>query len=107
MTVIRVKPPIETPYEYHGDSDDVKPGRESTTTDNTVEQIPIGSLFIERDTGDKYEWDGYWPWRYIGRTMEAMAADLVAATAELVKVAKATHRGHEEYTWENEVEIEE
>ncbi len=87
---------VATIKRFRGFSTDTKPSG----------PLPVGSEFKERDTGHRYEWSGSWPWVRQEQTIDTMFADLMDINREMLAVLRATHQGHEEYTWEETVEIE-
>ena len=87
---------------FRGLSTDTKP----TRLDEDKTPLPVGSVFTEEDTGHRYKWDGSWPWVRQEQTIETMFSELVDLHRETLSVLKATHQGHEEYTWGETVEVE-
>lgn len=85
-----------------GLSTDTKPGRAEMAT-----PLPVGSVFTEIDTGKRFVWSGSWPWVRHEQTIEGVIADLIDVNERILARLDATHRGHEEHTWEEDVELEE
>ncbi len=69
--------------------------------------IPVGSTLTEKDTGDRYVWTPTGQWELQAQTIETMFSELMDINRAMLVVLRATHRGHEEHDWEDEVEIEE
>ena len=106
MTVVRIQPPAETPHLYEGLSTDEKPGLSPLATGEAVPKIPLNSKFRATDTDERWIWHGSWPWVREEPTLEATLRKLVDLTQDLVNIQAATHKGHEEHLWEEDVEIE-
>jgi hypothetical protein len=85
---------------FRGLSTDLKPGHE------TEAKPPVGSVFTETDTGERYIWTGSWPWVRQEQTIEGLLNELIEVNQQILNVLSATHRGHEEYLWEENVEPE-
>jgi len=62
---------------------------------------PVGSVFTEIDTGERFVWVG--SWRRQEQTIETLLSDLIDVNLQILETLAATQRGHEEYLWENEV----
>ncbi len=90
---------------WRGLSSEVKPELVSLEG-GKPSKIPAGSLFTEIDTGNQYRWTGH-EWVRQVQTIEALLGELIAGNARIEGVLRATHRGHEQHLWEDEVEIEE
>lgn len=85
---------------FRGLSTDTKP---VPTTNNT---IPIGSGFTETDTGARYVWRGSTPWVRQEQTIETLLGELIEVNYQMLATVTATHRGHEEHLWEEDVPVE-
>ena len=62
---------------FRGDSSDAKPGLDSEPT------IQVNSTFTERDTGDRYLWNGA-VWVRQVQTIETMFLGLMEINAEML-----------------------
>ena len=91
---------------YRGLSTDVKPGRRSETDTEAVQLPPIGSIFTESDTGARYVWTGPWQWLRQEQTVEGLLERLIDVNSHVLSELSAIRRGHEEYSWGEEVEPE-
>lgn len=93
---------------FRGLSTDLKPGhdRGGRAITEPVQTIPSGSVFTETDTGKRFIWRGSWPWVRQEQTIEGLLEQLIEVNVQMLKRLSATHRGHEEYLWGNEVEPE-
>jgi hypothetical protein len=98
-----------TTKRFRGLSTDVKPGRDrdlEAAASDPIQTPPVGSVFTETDTGERYIWRGSWPWVRQEQTIEAFLSELIEVNAQILAKLSDTHRGHEEYLWENDVEPE-
>ena len=93
-----------TVKRFRGLSTDEKPGHFREAIGEAVQAIPVGSVFTEVDTGERYVWGGSWPWVRQEQTIESVLADLVASNEAILAVLRTTHLGHERHLWEREVE---
>lgn len=92
---------------FRGLSTDVKPGHhDHERTGDSLQSIPVGSVFTEVDTGKRYVWCGSWPWERQNQTVETLLADLIDVGERILQTLQVTHRGHEEHLWEEDVEPE-
>jgi len=91
---------------FRGLSTDTKPGRFTEEVGGPVGEIPVGSVFTEVDTGERFVWGGSWPWVRQDQTIEVILNDLIEVNLQILAVVEATHKGHEEHLWEDEVEVE-
>lgn len=89
-----------TIHRFRGLSTDEKPGRRQE--DGSPVQIPpMGSVFVEVDTGARYVWTGSWPWVRQEQTIEMFLAELIDTNAQILETLAAIQRGHEMYLWED------
>ena len=91
---------------FRGLSTDQKPGHFAPACE-VLQAVPVGSVFTEIDTGQRYVWGGAWPWVRQEQTIDARFDDLYSVLHELLNVAKATRRGNEAHLWDHPVEIDE
>ena len=91
---------------FRGLSSDEKPGRVPIEIGDPVGELPPGSVFTEIDTGERYIWDGTWPWLRQEQTIETMFQDLMHINRQMLAYLKATHEGNELYVWEEDVEVD-
>jgi len=91
---------------FRGSSTDTKPGRNAEAVGGLLQVPPVGSIFVETDTGDRYIWTGSWPWVRQEQTIESFLERLIEMNSRIVSQLDAIRRGHEEYTWGEEVEPE-
>ena len=91
---------------FRGLSTDEKPGRVALAVGDPVGEIPVGSVFTEIDTGARFVWGGSWPWVRQEQTIEALLNDLAEIGRETLAYIKAIHKGHEDHSWEEEVEVD-
>jgi len=89
---------------FRGLSTDTKPGRDAEAIGQLIQRPPVGSVFTETDTGERYIWNGTWPWVRQEQTVETMLEELIEVNQQILARLDATHRGHEEYLWEEDVE---
>lgn len=90
---------------FRGLSSDTKPGIEREAVGQPLQFPPEGSTFTELDTGRRYVYHGR-TWILQPQTLEAMLEIMITLQLQVLEVLRATHRGHEEYLWEDEVEYE-
>ena len=94
---------LETSIQrFRGLSTDEKPGR-TKDAEGPINKIPSGSVFVETDTGARYIWRGSWPWVRQEQTIEPLLEQWIDVNTQVLETLKATHRGHETYLWEDEV----
>lgn len=80
---------------FRGLSTDEKPGR-SAPVGEAVQLPPVGSVFTELDTGERYIWGGSWPWVRQEQTIEVLFRELtdvmldMLAEIRIVRQATAT-----------------
>ena len=91
-----------TIQRFRGLSTDKKPER--LDGDKTV--LKTGSTFTEIDTGERYVWTRSGDWVRQEQTIETMFEELMVINLAILRVLEATHQGHEEHLWEENVEIE-
>lgn len=91
-----------TKKQYRGLSTDVKPGLRADAIGQAIEQPPEGATFIAIDTGERHIYHAK-EWVPQPQTLEALLGTMIDLQTEILAVVKATHRGHEEFTWEGEV----
>ncbi len=91
---------------FRGLSTDVKPGHDRDAIGEQLQTPPVGSVFTETDTGRRFIWRGSWPWIRQEQTIEGILERLIEVNTQILKMLSASHRGHEEYLWGNEVEPE-
>ena len=98
---------LETSIQrFRGLSTDEKPGRTRGTADGPINQIPVGSVFVETDTGARYVWRGSWPWVRQEQTIEPLLERLIDVQTQVLETLRATQRGHVEWLWEKPVSPE-
>ena len=100
---------LETSHQrFRGLSTEPKPGlrvdRDSEHTETV--QPSVGSVFTEIDTGRRFVWTVSGEWERQEQTIEEYFARLIDVNEQILATLQATHRGHEEYSWEENVEIE-
>ena len=93
---------------FRGLSSDLKPGhdRDGRSKSEPAQTIPVGSVFTETDTGKRFVWQGSWPWVRQEQTIEDLLERLIEVNVQVLGQLSTTHRGHEEYLRENDVEPE-
>ena len=91
---------------FRGLSTDTKPGHDCDEIGNALQTPPVGSVFVETDTGARFVWTGSWPWTRQEQTIEATLATLIEVNRQMLDMLGAIKRGHEKYLWEEEVELE-
>lgn len=94
-----------TIHRFRGLSTDKKPGLSPNAIGEELQVPPDGSTFTEADTGHRYVYRDR-EWVRQSQTVEALLEELIAVQREVLAVVTATHRGHEEHLWEEDVEIE-
>ena len=80
---------------WRGFSTEEKPGRAIDILDGDNEYpqpIPTGSVLTEIDTGNKFYWDGGWPWKLQAQTIDEMFFDLVQLNLQMLQVMKDIKR---------------
>ena len=95
-----------TTQRFRGLSTDVKPGHDTDNVGDKLQTPPVGSVFVETDTGARYVWTGSWPWTRQEQTIEEYLGELIDVNRQILDTLATTQRGHEEYLWENEVDPE-
>ncbi|NQT41294.1 MAG: hypothetical protein HQ581_27650 [Planctomycetes bacterium] len=88
---------------FRGLSTDTKPGHDRAAVGEPLQLPRVGSTFTETDTGARYIWTGSWPWVRQDQTIEPLLAQLIDLNQQILAQLAATHRGHEEHLWEEEV----
>lgn len=91
---------------FRGLSTDTKPGHDRDAIGEPLQTPPAGSVFTETDTGKRFIWRGSWPWVRQEQTIEALLSELIEVNLRIHETLSATQRGHEEYSWGEEVEPE-
>lgn len=90
---------------FRGLSTDIKPGGNPDAVGELLQEPPVGSIFVETDTGDRYVWRGSWPWIRQEQAIEPALETLSDLGTQILAMLSAIKRGHEAYLWENEVEL--
>ena len=75
---------------FEGFSSDIKPGierqRDDEGTPTPLQIPPVGSTFLECDTGKRFVWMGSWPWVSLGGlATEAAMAELIETNQEMTE----------------------
>jgi len=93
---------------FRGYSTEEKPGiRADISTGIEIDGTPpVGSVFTEIDTGKRFVWSESGSWVRQEQTVEELLAQQIALMEQILARLDATHRGHEEYGWGEEVETE-
>lgn len=94
---------LGTIHRFTGLSTDEKPGRFNARDPN--HKIHVGSTFTEEDTGSRYKWNGD-DWILQVQAIDAKLDRLIEVGEETNRILRATHQGHEVYSWEETVEID-
>ena len=94
-----------TIHRFRGLSTDQKPGLFPNEIGEELQTPPDGSTFTESDTGRRYVYRGR-EWVRQEQTIEPLIEELIAVTRDVLAVVTATHKGHEEHLWEEDVDIE-
>ena len=68
---------------WRGLSTDKKPGEPGISDDQPVR---VGSIVTETDTGDRYVWQGSWPWVLQEVSISLLFAELMAIEQEQLRV---------------------
>lgn len=85
---------------FRGLSTDIKPG--SVSEDGgPVQRPPVGSEFIERDTGRRFRWSLSGAWERQEQTIEPLLTELIDTNRQILEMLAATQRGHIEHLWED------
>lgn len=84
---------------FRGLSTDQKPGIETEEVGDELQSPPTGSVFTEDDTGERYVWNGSWPWVRMEQTVEALLNELIGVERDILAELQAHQRGHQEYVW--------
>ena len=87
---------------WRGLSTDEKP----RFADESNAAIPVGAIFTELDTGQRFVWGGTWPWVRQEQTIEALFAALMDVNEQILVYLKAIHQGHELHLWGANVEVD-
>jgi len=90
---------------YRGLSTDAKPGLERESG-QPQKKPPVGSVFTEIDTGRRYVYTDGGSWERMQQTVETLLLKLLDVNEQILARLDATHRGHEEYLWEENAELE-
>jgi len=93
-------------HRYRGPSTAPKPGVRADEETGTIQLPPVGSTFTETDTGRRFIWTREGQWERQEQTVETLLADLLDVNERILARLDATHRGHEEHLWEEEVEMD-
>lgn len=89
---------------WRGLSTDTKPESFRETRDGPLRIPREGSSFTETDTGKRFVWhDGGWERQE--QTVETALMEIKDVLNNILGVIQATHTGHEEHTWGEEVPI--
>jgi len=91
---------------YRGLSTDAKPGVDREEVGAPVQRPPVGSVFTETDTGDRFVWTSSGEWARQEQTIEDLFERLIEVNVQILAKLSDTHRGHEEYLWNEPVEPE-
>jgi len=91
---------------YRGLSTDIKPGRDANAIGELLQTPPVGSIFTESDTGERYIWTGSWPWTRQEQTIEDYLERLIDVNSRVLSELSAIRRGHQEYLWNEDVDPE-
>lgn len=94
---------LGTIHRFTGLSTDEKPGRFNAR--DPEHKIHVGSTFDEEDTGRRFRWNGD-EWILRVQTIDAKLDRLIEVGEEANRILRATHSGHEEWSWEQTVEID-
>lgn len=93
---------------FRGTSDAPKPGErvdfsldEGRATRAVVP--PVGSTYTEIDTGRRFIWTAENKWVRQQQTVEELLNAQIDLLTRILERLDATHRGHEEYLWEEEI----
>jgi len=90
---------------YRGLSTDAKPGLERE--DGQRDRVPpVGSVFTEIDTGARYTFTDSGTWTRMQQTVERLLTQQLDVMEQILSRLDATHRGHEEFLWEENAELE-
>ena len=80
---------------WRGLSSEEKPGRAIDTLDEDNAYplpIPVGSVLTEIDTGQKFYWDGGWPWKIQAQTIDEMFFELMQVNLQMLQEMRAIKR---------------
>ena len=90
---------------YRGLSSDAKPGLERESG-QPQKVPPVGSVFTEIDTGRRYTYTDSGSWVRMQQTVERLLLQQLDVMEQILARLDATHRGHEEFLWEEDAELE-
>ena len=85
---------------WRGLSTDEKPQPYREDRDSGLLSPPVGSVFVETDTGRRFVWAGQWERQE--QTIEAILEDLISVNHQVLGELCRIRRGHAEHLWEEE-----